>query len=31
MRVWNDHVADPDTARTDHGVVSARFRWDPVG
>lgn len=31
MRVWNDHVADPDPATTDHGLLSARFRWDPAG
>ncbi|MEM1129874.1 MAG: endonuclease/exonuclease/phosphatase family protein [Pseudomonadota bacterium] len=30
MRIWNDHVEDDDRATTDHGVVSARFRWDPV-
>ncbi len=29
LRVWNDHVEDDDPASTDHGVVAARFRWDP--
>lgn len=31
MRVWNDHIEDVDPASSDHGVVSARFDWNPAG
>jgi len=30
LRVWNDHVEDPDPASSDHGVVTARFDWSPA-
>jgi endonuclease/exonuclease/phosphatase family metal-dependent hydrolase len=29
MRLWNDHIEDPDPASSDHGVVAARFDWNP--
>jgi hypothetical protein len=30
MRFLNDHVADGDRRRSDHGQVVARFDWEPV-
>lgn len=30
LRVWNDHIEDDDPASSDHGVVSARFDWNPA-
>lgn len=30
LRVWNDHLEDEEPASTDHGLVRARFRWDPA-
>ena len=29
MRVWNDYVEDGDKRTSDHGVVCARFLYDP--
>jgi len=30
MRIWNDHIEDEDPASSDHGIVAAYFRHDPV-
>jgi len=30
MQVWNDHVSDRDDASSDHGVIRARFDWNPA-
>ena len=30
LRVWNDHIEDPDPASSDHGVVNACFDWNPA-
>ncbi|MEM1360392.1 MAG: endonuclease/exonuclease/phosphatase family protein [Pseudomonadota bacterium] len=30
LKIWNDHLDDDDPATTDHGVVTARFLWDPA-
>lgn len=31
LHVWNDHVEDDEKATSDHGVVTARFDWNPAG
>lgn len=31
LRLWNDHLTDADPASSDHGVVAARFDWNPAG
>ncbi len=30
LRVWNDHLEDDDKSTSDHGVVSAKFLFDPA-
>lgn len=30
MKIWNDHLDDENPATTDHGIVIARFLWDPA-
>lgn len=29
MRVWNDYIEEGDKRTSDHGVVCARFLYDP--
>jgi endonuclease/exonuclease/phosphatase family metal-dependent hydrolase len=36
QRIWNDHLVEggatgPRRATSDHGIVCARFAWDPAG
>lgn len=30
LKVWNDHLEDNDQSTSDHGIVSAKFLFDPV-
>lgn len=30
LRIWNDFIEDDDPATSDHGVVRARFLYDPA-
>ena len=30
LRIWTDHLDDADTDATDHGLVRARFVYDPA-
>lgn len=30
LRVWNDHLEDDDKSTSDHGIVAAKFLFDPA-